>query len=388
MFKSLFKRARARGSAFTLIELLVVIAIIAILIGLLLPAVQKVREAAARAQCQNNLKQMGLAIHNYHDVKKFLPSAGCDDGKPLTPGPWPNAGEGTSWAMFILPYIEQGNIFNKLTFTGDSGWTSSQTQPNSSALNNVQIVTQSGLQLYRCPSDPRPASVSNGNNVSIGGSHPQVPRNSYVAIAGAINNIDGNGLFRESRCTNGNSWSYDFGNTCWGGIISPSFNHVTLLAITDGTSNTMMISEVADYMRFSDGTLGNDNDMSVAVNGVLRGHSSGYDNNRNLNGAANWMDARGQMYVTIRYAINQKTGWQKGLNCPQTNVVPPPVPCGVSDSQWSGEGANTPLASAHTGGVNAVFGDGSVRFVADATDLVTLARLATKDDGGVIANMP
>jgi len=390
MLKSLVKSVRARGQAFTLIELLVVIAIIAILIGLLVPAVQKVREAAARAQCMNNLKQMGLAIHNYHDVKKFFPSAGCDDGKPLTSGPWPNAGEGTSWAMFILPYIEQGNIFNKLTFTGDSGWTSSQTQPNSSALNNVQIIMNSGLQLYRCPSDPRPAMVGNGNNVNIGGTAPQVPRNSYVSIAGAVNNIDGNGLFRETRCTNGNSWSADFGNSCWGGIISPSFNHVTMLSISDGTSNTMMISEVADYMRFSDGTLGGDNDMSVAVNGVLRGHSSSYDGNRNLMGGQTWMDARGQQYVTIRYPINQKTGWKRGLDCPfGANVpVPPPVPCGVSDHQWSGEGANTPLASAHTGGVNAVFGDGSVRFIADGTDLLTLGRLATKDDGGVISNLP
>jgi prepilin-type processing-associated H-X9-DG protein len=346
-----------------------------------------VREAAARAQCQNNLKQMGLAVHNYESVKKFLPSAGCDDGKPMSPGPWPNAGEGTSWAIFILPYIEQGNIFNKLTFTGDSGWTSDPNQANSSAVNNVKIVTQAGLQLYRCPSDPRPAMVGNGNNVPGGF---QVPRNSYVTIAGAINNIDGNGLFRESRCTNGNSWSYDFGNTCWGGIISPSFNNVKILTISDGTSNTMMISEVADYMRFSDGTLGGDNDMSVAVNGVLRGHSSGYDNatSRNLLGGQVWMDARGQMYVTMRYMINQKTGWVRGTNCPQTNTVPPNAICGVSDSQWAGEGANTPLASAHTGGVNVLFGDGSVRFLSDSTDLLTLGRLATKDDGGTIANLP
>src|SRR5262245_29455848 len=128
MFKSLFKSVRARGSAFTLIELLVVIAIIAILIGLLLPAVQKVRDAAARAQCQNNLKQLGLALHGFHDVKKYFPPAGTSDGKPLSGGPWPCGGEGTNWSVYLMPYTEQGNIWNRLTWNGDSGWTDDQNQ--------------------------------------------------------------------------------------------------------------------------------------------------------------------------------------------------------------------------------------------------------------------
>jgi prepilin-type N-terminal cleavage/methylation domain-containing protein/prepilin-type processing-associated H-X9-DG protein len=387
MFNSLRKSVRGRLRAFTLIELLVVIAIIAILIGLLLPAVQKVRDAAARAQCQNNLKQMGLAVHNYHDVRKFFPSAGCDDGKPLSSGPWPDAGEGTGWPMFILPYLEQDNIFKKLTFTGNSGWTS--TASTGSALNNVSIIQGIIVPMYRCPSDPRPALVGNGNNVQINGSTPQVCRNSYVAIAGAVNNLDGSGQFKETRCTDGSSWSADFGNSCWGGIIAPSFNMINITGVSDGTSNTLMLSEVSDYFFFSDGSRGGDNDMSVAVNGILRGHSSGYDNARNLYGGKNWMDARGQMYVTIRYPINQKTGWVKGTNCPTGGtVVPPTTICGVSDSQWSGEGANTPLASNHTGGVNAVFGDGSVHFLANGIDLVTLARLATRDDGQVVNYQP
>ena len=154
-------RNRQVRTGFTLIELLVVIAIIAILIGLLLPAVQKVREAAARIQCANNLKQMGLAIHNYHDSNGFIMTAGSADGRPFSSGPWFPWGEGTNWSVYILPYMEQDNVFNRLTFTGDSGWTNDQTQTangyTSSALNNVTIINSANLKLYRCPSDNKPA---------------------------------------------------------------------------------------------------------------------------------------------------------------------------------------------------------------------------------------
>src|SRR5499425_3270409 len=106
---------------FTLIELLVVIAIIAILLGLLLPAVQKVREAAARMKCSNNLKQLGIAVHGYHDAMGFMPTAGSQDGSPIASMPaggW-LGGEGTNWAVHIMPHIEQASLYNKLTFKGD-----------------------------------------------------------------------------------------------------------------------------------------------------------------------------------------------------------------------------------------------------------------------------
>jgi len=96
-----------------------------------------------------------------------------------------------------------------------------------------------------------------------------------------------------------------------------------------------------------------------------------------VNPASAWMDARGQTYTTIRYRINQKNGWTCG-GAPGIGV------CGGGSGFWNSEGANVPLVSTHTGGVNALFGDGSVRFLVNATDLLTLARLATRDDGGVV----
>src|SRR5262249_41571311 len=124
-----------RRAGFTLIELLVVIAIIAILIGLLLPAVQKVRDAAARSQCQNNLKQIALGLHNYHDAHKKFPYGG------ITNGPCCGVQSGPTWTVFILPYIEQDNLYKQYDFT--------VTNENN---KNLFVRTQF-VPTYNCPAD-------------------------------------------------------------------------------------------------------------------------------------------------------------------------------------------------------------------------------------------
>jgi prepilin-type N-terminal cleavage/methylation domain-containing protein/prepilin-type processing-associated H-X9-DG protein len=391
MLRSIGRSLRGRWRAFTLIELLVVIAIIGILIALLLPAVQKIREAAARMSCSNNLHQLGLAVHNFHDSNGRLPTAGSADGPPINSGgPFP--GEGTNWSVYLLPYIEQGNIYTKLTFRGDSGWVNNAsdgggtTPATSSAYNNVAIAANSVIKIYRCPSDPKPDLIRNDSNVRTfgtgsGGETILVNRNSYVAIAGAVNNIDGTGRFLESRNTDHSSWSWQFGVTAWGGMIVPDNGGVKFGSVSDGLSNTMMISEQADQLRAlsPDGkSIVNDQySVTSTGGGLFRGHSDGTSNGT-VNPPARWMDARGQTFTTIRYAINQKNGWQ----CQVTGVGV----CGGNPGTWNSEGANVPLVSNHTGGVNALFGDGSVHFLSNSVSLLTLAQLATRDDGGVLGS--
>ena len=217
------RSVRSRA-AFTLIELLVVIAIIAILIGLLLPAVQKIREAANRMKCSNNLKQIGLAVHNYHDTVGYLPrSAGTGYGY--------STGNQNSWSWLaqILPYVEQDNLFRTANLSNNP-----QPALNASFAAPGQLTSAQIIKTYQCPSDGSnnriwtdranvaPQQMAGTNYKGVAGSNWCWGTYTNTGPTGDCNGLDnGNGTFYRS----------DFGN------------QLTLAGISDGLSNTFFAGE-------------------------------------------------------------------------------------------------------------------------------------------------
>jgi prepilin-type N-terminal cleavage/methylation domain-containing protein len=205
----------AGRNGFTLIELLVVIAIIAILIGLLLPAVQKVRDAAARIQCSNNLKQLGLAAHNYHEANQYLPPAWLGSNE-LDPDGW-----GT-WAVLMLPYFEQDNVYNL--------W-----KIDLPASKQVPEAYQSQLKMLKCPA--RPTFVLSVNDFTpVGGGLTD-----YAASFGTgADGSNSNGVIIPTA-NMGQSTTTDSGGNR---VLKPGWRgQVTLTNIQDGASNTTMFGE-------------------------------------------------------------------------------------------------------------------------------------------------
>jgi prepilin-type N-terminal cleavage/methylation domain-containing protein/prepilin-type processing-associated H-X9-DG protein len=210
---------------FTLIELLVVIAIIAVLIGLLLPAVQKVREAAARMSCGNNLKQLGIAVHSYHDAYGRFPYSagpGCDFSS-FAPNPW-------SWLARILPHIEQDNLYQQCGIATGTPLASAGSGP----------ATQ--IKMFLCPSDPssvqpRSDEANIGSNFNNSGAPPLlVGSTNYKGVSG---NDWAWGTFQ--NYPNGIGNGLDAGNGVF--FRTDYTRRLTLVDITDGTSNTLMIGE-------------------------------------------------------------------------------------------------------------------------------------------------
>lgn len=351
------KRLRSRA-AFTLVELLVVIAIIGILIALLLPAVQAAREAARRSQCTNNLKQIGLGLHNHHDVYNRLPPGGATYIQPW--GQYVStseAGWGASWMVFILPYVEQQSMYSQLDFTVSSpGWGHDPT--------NVVIVNKV-IPPYRCPSSP--FDKQTWGNLSSQGKTMLV---TYPGIAGAVNGlIPGYTETRQSQ--GGSSAGCCSGGIAGGGGVLFPFSQLTFANISDGTSNVMAVSEQGDFLITLNGT--KQPWGAGTIHGWFIGaHGGSPTVDRRPPNYFNNGDARHFNMATVRYNINQKKGWPDDPgNCGSLGVC-------------NNVGNNIPLNSAHPGGVNALLCDGSVRFLSDTTDLAIVARLATRDDGQTV----
>jgi prepilin-type N-terminal cleavage/methylation domain-containing protein len=318
---------KSRSSGFTLIELLVVIAIIAILIALLLPAVQQAREAARRTQCKNNLKQYGLALHNYHDVY------GCFPLSSNYRGNWNNGVVG--WQVRILPYTEQAGLYAAMTTWGDTVAPYDVDQ-----ILNGKELRKHAVPYSKCPSDASESPDGNWAQASYGGN------------MGSNWNPSAGGAACEPYSTPGVHYripggQVGHGNTTERKNLSGMFGRVLNQVIrfrdvTDGTTNTLMVGEILP---------------------ACHDHGGGW---WHFNGMA-----------------NAHSGTSVPLNTMNTCLAPykpqnPQFPACTNRNNLSWG-----FRSSHTGGAQFVLGDGSVRFVSENIDYQTYQDLGVRNDGNV-----
>jgi prepilin-type N-terminal cleavage/methylation domain-containing protein len=314
-------RPSRRRAGFTLIELLVVIAIIAILVALLLPAVQQAREAARRTQCKNNLKQIGLAMHNYHDTHRVFPPGVIQGSGMLPPGSTYNgtASTGWAWGTFLLPFLDQAPLYNQLNMLRPFD------QTNSVELSLVRTV----LPVYNCPSDPWRTPQQGPYPVYMNGSTTGVyiGKSNYRAV------YTGNG--EANGCPTGDGGGMFFSNS-----------NVGVRDVYDGTSNTWMVLE-SDTFQYP------------ARPGVtIERHMGG-----------NWAATSSPVCQDTNY------DWQKVLGYVWPTYAE--INCSAVRCDRRDPG------SQHTGGMQIVLGDGTVRFVSQNIAILLARSLCNRADGTI-----
>jgi prepilin-type N-terminal cleavage/methylation domain-containing protein/prepilin-type processing-associated H-X9-DG protein len=334
-----YSRLPHRG--FTLIELLVVIAIIAILIGLLLPAVQKVRDAAARMSCQNNLHQIGLAEHGYHDA--FLKFTCSWDYEIPQPPARPTA-VSHAWGVYLLPYLEQGNLYSQYNFNALA------TNPSNAA------VIQTKLQVFNCPSSPNDGRIY---------SFP-VPKDVLPGIpAGTLTASTSD----YTAITGVRSWDILVAPTPAekaAGLADIGQRHGILRGTTQDPSIAAALSPQMSISMVTDGV------SNTVMVGELAGRPDVYNAQRQI----------------IARGVNPGAGWGDGFNGEHWpngtsldgNIVGkdiPAGPCLINCSNYQSRA----FYSFHTGGANFLLGDGSVRFFSSGTSSRTLAFMITSQRG-------
>jgi prepilin-type N-terminal cleavage/methylation domain-containing protein/prepilin-type processing-associated H-X9-DG protein len=326
--KTMGKRPRSTRSSsfgFTLIELLVVIAIIAVLIALLLPAVQQAREAARRVQCKNNLKQFGLAMHNYHDSYGAFPPGNVIVGfDSACPSGGSTAQNRAPYTVQILPFLDQAPLYNKFDQNLLFGW-----DRESPTAGNMPTQLSSPIPAFRCPSDP----------------YAQGVKSSYFGCSGG-------GTTTDAACT-ASGWPpfFLFNN----GLIFAN-SKINFRDITDGSSNTFLMGETK-YMV----------DPSCVANVQQNGIGTAGGTQAGL-----WS---GGIYVQIKYRFNNNgAAAVDGINSPYAGDI-------GSGPNCLQEYVGRTFGSRHVGGCHMLLADGSVQFMSQNMDLATYRTMGSRGDG-------
>lgn len=347
--------------AFTLIELLVVIAIIAVLIGLLLPAVQSAREAARRAQCTNNLKQVGLALHNYESAGGSFPWGGESTNYQNGVAPSVAAGPSTQFAngdhstlSLLLPYMEGTNVANAMNYNVGYGEATGQ---------NLTAAT-TAVRAFLCPADPNPdnAGPDPASPIALG---KGLGRTSYGPTC--YTDIDPVGRAGYDAAV-GQTTATPYRNR--GARVDGmlKLNRTTIAEITDGTSNTIAVGEDAGRTEFFESP------YTLVSNGG------------DLRGLGPWSpDAKRPYWAWAEPDSAFGVSGQPNNKFRPMQENGPYLTGGPLGTKGNNAGANDELFSYHPGGVNCAMGDGSVRFVKDVIDVTVLRKLVTPNGGEVVS---